>query len=225
MKSDEINELAAALVKVQSELRGVAKEAENPFFKSKYVTLDGTWDAVRPHLADNGLAVVQTTEVVGQGAVLVTMLVHTSGQWIRGDYPLNPVKTDPQGLGSAVTYARRYALQAILGVTAGDDDDGNAGSHASQPATKSAGKTPKAAPVKGKETQHDLDPTEYGQMRTMYALLTGDQYDVEHDMMVQKCLPEGYTAFSDVDKKAFNHVMTQMALMKRTMDDAFKAAK
>lgn len=96
--------------------------------------------------------------------------------------------------------------------------------HYAEPSAAKPSAKPAAKP-RPKETQHDLDPTEYGQMRTMYALLTGDQYDVERDMMVQKCLPEGYTAFSDVDKKAFNHVMTAMALMKRTMDDAFKAAK
>lgn len=121
MQSEQINELVKALVKVQSRLQAVEKDAENPHFRSKYSTLSASWDACRELLSENGLAVIQTTEVE-PSPVLVTTLFHVSGQWIRGEYPLNPVKNDPQSLAGAVSYSRRYSLQAIVGLSSKDDD-------------------------------------------------------------------------------------------------------
>lgn len=128
MKSEQINELLSALAKAQGELNGAKKDAKNPFFKSSYASLASVWDAVREPLAKNGLSVIQTTDEVEGVTYLVTLLGHASGQWIEGRLKLNPVKSDPQGLGSAISYARRYALQAIVGTYA-EDDDGNMASH------------------------------------------------------------------------------------------------
>jgi hypothetical protein len=125
MKSEKIELLVKALIKAKASISPVAKTKENPFFKSKYADLGTIDEAVKGPLKDNGLVVVQTTEVISGQAVLVTTLLHDSGQWIEGQYPLNPVKNDPQGLGSATTYARRYALSALLGVICDEDDDGN----------------------------------------------------------------------------------------------------
>lgn len=124
MKSDQINELASALAKAQSEIKGAVKDANNPFFKSKYADLESVWEACRGPLAKNNLAIVQASQIGEFGAVLVTTLMHSSGQWIEGVYPVDPVKKDPQGLGAATTYARRYALAAMVGVCSIEDDDG-----------------------------------------------------------------------------------------------------
>jgi len=127
-QSDAICDLAAALAKAQAEMTHASKDAKNPHLKSKYADLSAVIDAARPHLAKNGLSVVQVTETDEAGTVvLMTQLSHASGQWVRGWYPVKPVKNDPQGFGSALTYARRYSYAAIVGVAAsGEDDDGNA---------------------------------------------------------------------------------------------------
>ena len=131
---------AVALNLVQAKLQTVKKTKTNPFFKSKYADLATVWDEVRAILTQNGFSVVQTTGVLPDGkATLITRLLHVSGESIVGEYPLNPTKNDPQQLGAAVTYARRYALQAILGVTVEDeDDDGNASSAEHKPAKQAA---------------------------------------------------------------------------------------
>ncbi len=126
-QSDQINELASALAKAQGRITGALKDSENPFFKSKYADLAAVWDACREALSQNGLAVIQTTGMDEFGLNLETTLAHSSGQWIKGILPIRPIKNDPQGIGSAITYARRYALAALVGV-AQVDDDGNAAS-------------------------------------------------------------------------------------------------
>ncbi len=125
MQSAEINELAKALSLAQSEMGTAKKDSTNPFFKSNYADLASTWDACRAALTKNHLAVVQTTEGDGKSVTVITTLMHSSGQWIRGELTMLPVKTDPQGIGSCVKYARRYALSAMVGI-ADSDDDGNA---------------------------------------------------------------------------------------------------
>lgn len=123
MKSESIKEIAGALCKFQSQLKPVKRESENPFFKSKYADLAGIWDAIREPLSKNGLSVVQGTKVDGEGATIETTVLHVSGEWISGELPVF-VKdySSPQSLGSGITYARRYALAAILGISTEDDD-------------------------------------------------------------------------------------------------------
>jgi hypothetical protein len=118
-----VNDLATALAKAQSEIKHAVKDSSNPFFKSSYADLASVWEACRAPLSKHGLSVTQTTDVLENGqAVLITTLLHSSGQYIQGRYPLNPIKNDPQAMGSAVTYARRYTLQAIVGIAPDDDD-------------------------------------------------------------------------------------------------------
>jgi len=127
-QSPEIGELVKALARVQGAMAPVIKGKANPFFKSKYADLAAIWDALREPLAENGLAVVQTNNGGPADEVtIITTLAHISGQWIRGKLTMRPVKADPQGIGSAITYGRRYALAAIVGI-APEDDDGNAAS-------------------------------------------------------------------------------------------------
>lgn len=122
-QSEQINELAAALAKAQGQIEGASKSSQNPHFKSKYADLASCWDACRAALSSNGIAVVQRPGA-GQGRVEVTTdLVHASGQWMRSTLAMPLAKTTPQDVGSALTYARRYSLCAMVGI-APDDDDG-----------------------------------------------------------------------------------------------------
>ena len=119
--SEQISELAAALAKAQGMMENAVMNRVNPHFKSKYADLAAIFDAARKPLSANGLAIVQT---IGDG-VLHTRLLHTSGQWIASEHPL-PMSGRPQEIGSALTYARRYSLSALIGIAADEDDDANA---------------------------------------------------------------------------------------------------
>jgi len=127
--SEQVNELAAALAKAQGQIKGAVKDAENPHFRSKYADLASVWDACRSALSQHGLSVIQAprgvVSEIGWCVEVETRLLHASGQWM-GDTITVPVgKPDAQGLGSALTYARRYALASFVGI-APEDDDGNA---------------------------------------------------------------------------------------------------
>ena len=123
-RSESINEIAAALAKAQAVIVAAEKNAENPHFKSNYADLAAVWNACRLPLSKNGLSITQVHVNEGQGVILESLLMHSSGQWILSRLPLMMLKQDMQGLGSATTYARRYALAAMAGV-AQEDDDGN----------------------------------------------------------------------------------------------------
>jgi len=122
-QSPSIAALVAALSKAQGMIKGAAKDSTNPFFKNKYADLSSVWEACREALSKNELAVIQTPVEGG----VITMLAHSSGEWIKSYLPMKPTKDDAQGAGSAITYARRYALAAFVGV-APEDDDGQAAS-------------------------------------------------------------------------------------------------
>ena len=128
-KSESIGQLAKALALAHGEIKGAAKDSENPFFKSKYADLASVREACQAALSKNGLAVIQTTMPTNEnGAIPIeTMLAHASGEWISGTLNVLPKADDPQSMGSAITYGRRYALAAMVGV-APEDDDGNAAS-------------------------------------------------------------------------------------------------
>lgn len=120
-----LGELYAALAKAQLEIRAASKTQTNPHLKSKYADLASVWDACREPLGKNGLAVVQLTRIADRGLVCIeTILGHSSGAEIRSEIVLPVGKPDAQGYGSAITYGRRYALAAIVGV-APEDDDGD----------------------------------------------------------------------------------------------------
>ncbi len=128
-KSETLELLAAALAVVQSEIAGAKKDRVNPHYGSRYPDLSSVWAACRAALTANGLSVVQTFEAAAPDCLaLRTTLLHTSGQWISGLCLMPLAKQDPQGYGSAATYARRYGLAAIVGVCPEDDDDANAAS-------------------------------------------------------------------------------------------------
>ena len=123
MKSSElINELAAALCKAQAEMGGAVKDSSNPFFKSSYADLTSVIKAIKQPFSDNGLSYTQFPVTFEDRIGVVTRLMHNSGQWLEMDYTLPTVKKDPQAAGSAISYARRYALQSIAGIPTAEDD-------------------------------------------------------------------------------------------------------
>lgn len=137
--SQELAELAAALSAAQGEMKPAPMNNTNPFFKSRYSDLATCIETARPVLVKHGLSVTQV--LTGECGV-TTVLMHKSGQWISDTLTLHPAKSDPQGLGSAITYARRYAFAAIIGLVSDDDDDANA-------ATKGNGAAHAPAPLNG----------------------------------------------------------------------------
>ena len=122
-RSESLVELTKALSKFQGEITSVKKTEVNPFFKSKYADLDAVWEMCRKPLSSNGFALVQMPVEIEGKLYLETLLIHTSGEYIKGYLALNPKAIDPQSVGSAITYARRYAMSAMLGVSADEDDD------------------------------------------------------------------------------------------------------
>ena len=127
-QSESIANLALALSIVQGNLTHAVKDSNNPFFKSKYADLESVWDSCRNLLSQNGLAVMQFPGEYYDGTMhLTTILTHKSGEWIGQDMSVPVTKPDAQGAGSALTYMRRYALAAVVGVVQADDD-GNAAS-------------------------------------------------------------------------------------------------
>jgi hypothetical protein len=126
MQSPDLAELAKALVKAQSEMESVKKGAENPFFKSKYADLASVREASMDVLNRNGLCIIQTMGN-GDGKIkVITTLLHSSGQFVRGELGMVPTKNDPQSVGSVISYFRRYSWQAIIGLSAEDDDANSA---------------------------------------------------------------------------------------------------
>ena len=121
-KSPEIDKLAAALAKAQSELEGAKKESTNPFFKSSYADLHAVIKSAFPYLSKYGLSVSQGNEIIPNAICVTTTLMHASGQWLRSKVKLPLSKVDAQGVGAAITYGRRYGLSAIVGIAQYDDD-------------------------------------------------------------------------------------------------------
>ena len=123
--------LFTALSKAQGQIRPAIKDATNPHLRSKYADLASIWDACRDTLSAHGLSVSQWPVEAESGYMaLTTVLGHESGEYMSSTYRMRLAKDDPQGSGSALTYMKRYALAAVLGIVGEDDDDGHA---ASQP--------------------------------------------------------------------------------------------
>ena len=134
-KSEELNEFAAALAKAQGQIDDASKDSKNPYYNSKYADLASVRALIREPLANNGLSVVQLPTASIQGVEVETIILHSSGQFIKNKLfiPLFPrvnkegklTEVDAHAIGSGISYARRYSLMSMLALAA-DDDDGNA---------------------------------------------------------------------------------------------------
>lgn len=212
-QTDSIKELSMALSKAQGIMTHAGKTVDNIYFKSKYADLSSVIDAAKPALVANGLSVLQITEMdEQQNIVLVTQLNHSSGEWIRGYYPVKPIKNDPQGLGSALTYARRYAYSAITGVAAaGEDDDGNAASGKHIDATSDTPTPFKTAAARKTFTQNVI--TAYSACTTLSELKTIAELNTE---MVEKMKASG----NEHDFYAVDEMRKQYALASERIKSA-----
>jgi hypothetical protein len=208
--SGTIKEIATALSKFQAEVKNPANSANNPFFKSKYAPLNEILNDVRPLLAKNGLSILQFPSGDGQNIVVTTALLHDSGEWIESEpLVLKAVKADPQGAGSCITYARRYAVAAILGISSEDDDDGNAATHGKgEPEKKTSSKaTPpkqdKPVPSPEKINQKAMSAlhakaAEIGMSHEELSLLAQEKYRV--DGMASLTTEQGRELYSHIAK-------------------------
>lgn len=150
--SESMKAIAPALLAAQKATEFAKKDAMNPHFKNKYADLPAVIEAVKPALNAAGIVYIQTASPSDDNRLhLTTMLMHESGEWISDTLVMPLPKQDPQGYGSAMTYARRYALAAITGVYQ-DDDDGNA---ASGPATRPTQAQNDAPPVESQANEAD----------------------------------------------------------------------
>lgn len=154
-KSEQINELACALAKAQGALAPAVATSENPYFKSKYADLTAVWQACREALSSNGLSVIQIGDCSADEMGLVTILAHSSGQWISGRLAIKLDKPTAQSMGSALSYFRRYGLSAIVGISQ-EDDDGN---QVSQPKPRVSETHVMAAP---QQSYNPVDDFPYG---------------------------------------------------------------
>ncbi len=122
--SESINEISQAIAQAQGDIRPSQKASMNPFFKNKYSNITSVWETIREPMSRREICVLQDVCNSDDGVSVTTRLIHCSGQWIEfGPLTIPVVKKDPQGLGSAISYAKRYALCAALGVVSDDDDD------------------------------------------------------------------------------------------------------
>ena len=150
-----MNKIAAAFIKAKKAFSPALKEKNNPAFRSKYADLGACIDAVDDALLDNGIAMYQETFEDSTGVTVETVLLHESGEFIRcGKLHVPASKQDPQGYGSALTYARRYSLMAACGI-APEDDDGNAASK--QPPRQQGAQQPQPAQQQQQPAQKEYD--------------------------------------------------------------------
>ena len=161
-RSESISKLAVSLVKFNSEVSKIAKDAKNPFFKSNYVTLDKLIEATRPILQENGLVVMQSPLSKEDGSIgIQTLLIHESGEFIESEpIFMKPAKAnDPQQAGSIISYMRRYSYQAILNLNTGEDDDAN----------KSTSEEDKKSKLNNKSYSNNKELSE-AQLKRMYVI-------------------------------------------------------
>jgi hypothetical protein len=140
-------ELFAALAKAQAEIENATKSSSNPHFRSKYADLAEVLNTVRPPLAKQGIAVLQSTGFDGALVSVTTVLAHSGGGLVSSVASCVPAKTDGQGIGAATTYLRRYSLAAMAGI-AQEDDDGQSAAHTGKPVPL------KANPMDGVQVTH-----------------------------------------------------------------------
>jgi hypothetical protein len=196
--SQSIKELATALCKAQAAMKEAKKDAENPGFKrdgkaSKYADLESVWEACKDALTKNGLSVVQGGTIIDGHACLETILLHSSGEFIKSTFRLNATKNDPQGIGSAITYYRRYSLASMVGVVQADDD-GNAASVRTE-----------ASPQKQESKEKSSDKISSAQLTRMHTIAGAAGWTKEQaSHLLSKRF--GFASSKDVTKFAYENI-------------------
>lgn len=221
-RSESIKEIATALAKAQAKIQHASKDSTNPHFNSKYADLASVLDACREPLSENSLSVIQSPQRIEGAWILVTRLMHTSGEWLEGYCPILSTKTDAQGFGSGLTYARRYGLSAMVGV-AQDDDDGNAASSSKgnqnqnrsqnkqqNQQQKPADKKPEQKPV------NNMAPVSQDQIKRLFAI-AGDKK--VPDESLREILKGLYKLESTKDLKTFQYDELCKLIQTKSLDE------
>lgn len=191
--SESIAKIAAALVKAQAAIEYASKTAANPHLKNKYADLGDVIQAVKPALVANGIAYLQLPCEAPLGEIrLTTRLIHESGEWIEETMSIPCTKADPQGAGSAITYARRYALAAVTGLYQ-DDDDGQAAMHRSKAAAR-------AEQALGTPAGQGKQPAVEGEQPAAEEPMTAEQYWASFTAMPD--IVAAFNALSPEDREA-----------------------
>ena len=178
MQSENLDKLFKGMNTFRSQLKQPVKDANNPFFKSNYVTLEGVQNAIDAAIKGTGLAYTQIVKNDDNGGVGVeTIITHESGQYLTtGALVLRPEKPTPQGYGSTITYAKRYQLASAFGVSSDVDDDGNVGSGNFK------------TPTKGNYQQNNYQQNNYQQPRQQVQQKQTDPEILEYNNLFNKAL-------------------------------------
>lgn len=210
MKSENLDKLFKGMNVFRSQLKQPAKDANNPFFKSNYVTLEGVQNAIDVAIKGTGLAYTQIVKNDDNGNVGVeTIITHESGQYLTtGVLALRPEKATPQGYGSTITYAKRYQLASAFGVSSDVDDDGNAGSGNFK------------TPAKGNYQQNNYKQNNYQQPRQQVQQKQAS-LEVEYNNLFNKALETLGTDKADLQAQ-INGQLTQMFPNDTRTEDKFK---
>ena len=193
--SENINEIAKALALCQGEMSFASKDSLNPHFKSRYADLSAVWDAIREPLSKHGLSVTQIVDIADGKPILISMLMHASGQWIKSVIPVINANNTSQGQGSGLTYARRYALAALVGCVQ-DDDDGQ------ESMPKNGNKSKKEEPVTHQATCISPD-----QVRTISDLI--NKCDDGYVSKLSKHLLDlGYPTYAQIPVDMYAQILT-----------------
>jgi hypothetical protein len=222
-KSDGLKSFATAMCLFQGEVKNPPKSAENPFFKSRYTTLDTLIDTAKPLLMKNGLSYLQSCSGDGSNIIVTTLLMHNSGEWIESDpLTLKADKATAQGAGSAITYARRYALAAALGLASDEDDDGNGaeGDKAKKSQNPPQDNKPvgndsnKTEPQQGgKNDSGASDTISEAQAKRMFALSQGSTKEEKADNVRLVIKSYGYEKSTNVKKVDYEKICKELSEM------------
>lgn len=206
-KSDSIAALAAALAAAQAEMRSITKDRINPHFRNRYATLDAILDAVRPTLAKHGLSLVQGASESAQGFHVETYLLHKSGEFIANVVAVPVAKQDAQGVGSALTYGRRYGVSALLALSTDEDDDGEQAVKAPAAAAKKAEPKPEPKQEPKAKPAAEWDGTDTDALRYPFPVEGSPHYGKPMGEMPTEALQK-FVDWAGV-KPQFLHVRTR----------------
>lgn len=203
-RSEQIEQLAEALAVAQGQIETAKKDSTNPYFKSKYADLASVFDAIRKPLADNGLSIVQIPTIKNLGVELETSLIHSSGQYITGKLQMPFKEPSPHAIGSAITYARRYSLQSIVGVCSDEDDDGNFASGNTFVAENKCIPNPKTS-----QTENNGLITE-AQIKLLFATANGKSAEAKEIIANW-----GYESSRLIRKKDFENILAEIKSLQK----------
>lgn len=201
--SDTINELAAAMNKAQAEMKPALKDSVNPHYKSKFSNFTSVWDSIRVPLTKNGLTVWQDITTCEKTVSVLTKLVHISGQWVEfGPLTIPLSKFDAQGVGSATSYAKRYAICAALGVVSDEDDDGEAAS----------------APIRNKQEVKKIETKQIKELNDLLETCDSEYIENFFSLLTRKYGSESLAAIPSTDFENIKRYIEQA--MKLKADEA-----